>query len=181
MPPLLSVKVWCAPPPPPPVKSDCISCGGRGRKHRNKKTEKNWRSAGGSPRFPAMCMFYLCSSTFICVQLLNMQDNFHPPGASGQSKHVPPSSPPQIHAPRLLLGGRRCVRSRGLPRSHDVSPKSSGTQYPVYQLSALWEPQKYGADSEVQNSLQRAQVSAKVKVSPSFTLASESWLCRRHL
>jgi len=61
-------------------------------------------------------------------------------------------------------------RAVGLQRFHDVSQNSSGTQYPVYQLSALCEPQQYRAESEVQNSLQPVQVTAKVAVF-SFSIA----------
>lgn len=54
-------------------------------------------------------------------------------------------------------------------------PNPSGTQYPVYQLSALWKPQQYWAEAEVQNSLQFVQVTAKVEVfSFSVTLRADS-------
>lgn len=51
-----------------------------------------------------------------------------------------------------------CGRTE-LPRRE---PKPSGTQYPVYRLSALWKPQQCRAQAEARNSLQFAEVAAKV-------------------
>lgn len=66
--------------------------------------------------------------------------------------------------PPFHFDGWWSVQSCGPTVLSWCEPNPSGTQYPVYQLSALWKPQQYWAEAEVQNSLQFVQVTAKVEV-----------------
>lgn len=76
----------------------------------------------------------------------------------------PLPSLPLIPFPPFHFDGWWCVQSCGPTVLSWCEPNPSGTQYPVYQLSALWKPQQYWAEAEVQNSLQFVQVMAKVEV-----------------
>lgn len=136
-------------------------------------------------RFFPMWLFYLFSSVLVLLYVAQWFRNMCP------SRRVTPSSESlQTNTPAKILDSRStfppapalcshllhpsnspfhfyawwCVWSCGPAVVSWCEPNPSGTQYPVYQLSALCKPQQYWAEAEVQNSLQSVQVTGKVEV-----------------
>lgn len=121
----------------------------------------------------------MCPSRRITRASGSLQTNT-PTHIFGQQEHLSfplhsPLSP--THPVPFHFDGWWFVQSCGPTVLSWCEPNPSGTQYPVYQLSALWKPQQYWAEAEVQNSLQFVQVTTKVKVfCYSAMMSSESIL-----
>lgn len=179
---------------PTPDSCGPISCGGgRKREERGKlKLQRKWRSTGLWPgSCPPTWPFYLFSSVIVLLCVWPVADKHVPVTQDNSGLRRPPIKHPNTHFGHLMHPPRprpfSSLSANPFPSFHSdgwwsvqscehtvlswCEPNPSGAQYPVYQLSALWKPQQYWAEAEVQNSLQFAQVTAKVEV-VSVTLPS---------